>query len=331
MVALMTTTTTAEFVIGREADDALERKRELRKIGWALLAALFIHLVIGYVIAASHGLFSSITPMEEDKPVELTFVDMPPPAPAVPKNPMFMETDPMKASVEPPKDKTFESNANSIAAAELPATGNIPLPSQEGKDRPNLDLETHASSLAAAGAQPQPSAAPQESASPSVAPSVQPTATPLPDQLAMLKSTPTPRPSVAPTPQQPGSAYRAQKQQTRLSGSISNRGASSLNALGTPLGRYQKQLYDAIGSRWYSYVGQRGENSIGTVRLAFSVDRSGRVRNLKVIQSSSNETFANICIQSVQEVQMPPIPEDVASTLPSEGLETELSFTVYQN
>lgn len=324
--------TTAEFMIGRSVDDAIERKRELRKIGWALLAALFLHLVIGYLIAASHGLFSSITPMEEDKPVELTFVDMPLPAPVVPKNPMFMETDPMKASAEPPKDKTFESNANSVAASQLPATGSVPLPSQEGKDRPNIDLETHDYSLAAAGAQPQPSAAPEEKPSPSVAPSVQPTATPLPDQLAMLRSTPTPRPSVAPTPQQPGSAYRAQKQQTRLTGSITNRGASSVNALGTPLGRYQKQLYDAIGSRWYYYVGQKRELvNIGTARVVFSVDRSGRVRNLKIIQNTSNETFANVCIQSVMEIQLPPIPEDVASTLPSQGLEEEMSFTMFSN
>ena len=131
---------TAEFIIGRSADDAAERKQEVRKIFWALLAALLIHLVIGYLLASFHDvLFSKTVPVEEEKPVELTFVDLPAPAPAVPKNSMFMETDETKQSAAPPKEKTFESNANSIAASQDRATGGAPLPSQEGKDRPAVD------------------------------------------------------------------------------------------------------------------------------------------------------------------------------------------------
>ena len=48
--------TTAEFMIGRSADDAIERKQEARKILWALLAALLLHLVVGYGLAISNGL-----------------------------------------------------------------------------------------------------------------------------------------------------------------------------------------------------------------------------------------------------------------------------------
>jgi outer membrane biosynthesis protein TonB len=318
-------------MIGRSADDAAERKQELRKVALALLGALLLHLIIGYLLVAFSGIFSRSVPVE-DKPVELTFVDLPTPAPVVPKNSMFMETDPAKQSVEPPKEKTFESNANSIAASQQPPTGNAPLPSQLGKDRPSVDLETHDSSLARQGAQPQPSALPSATAAPSVAPSAQPTATPPPDSLAMLRATPTPASRPTPTPQEVRSTYHPLKQQTHQSGAISNRGVSSVNALGTPLGRYQKQLYDAIGSRWYSYVRQRGDLiDIGTARLVFSVDRSGRVRNLKVIENSANESFANVCLQSVMEIQMPPIPDDVASTLPSSGLDEEMSFTYFAN
>ena len=63
----------------------------------------------------------------------------------------------------------------------------------------------------------------------------------------------------------------------------------------------------------------------------FSVDRSGRVRNLKVVQNTSNESFANVCLRSVLEVQLPAIPEDVAASLPPEGLDEEMSFTMYAN
>ena len=323
--------TTVETMFAQPGDGIMDRKQEARKVLWAFLAALFVHLVVAYSLATWGGIFSPALPVSE-KPVELTIVDLSTPPPIAPKNSVFMETDESKQSAEQPKEKTFESNANSIAASQLPAAGGIPLPSQQGKDRPSVDLETHQYSLANEGAQPRPSAAPQESPRPSEAP--QPTPISEAEQFAMLRSTPTPavRPSAVPTPEQPRSSYRAQKQQTRLSGSITNRGASSVNALGTPLGRYQKILYDSIGSRWYYYVAkQRDLITIGTLRLVFSVDRSGRVTNLKIVENTSNESFANVCLQSVLEMQLPPIPEDVASSLPPEGLDEEMSFTMYAN
>jgi len=323
--------TTAEIMFAQPGDGMRDRKQEARKVLWAFLAALFLHLVVAYSLATWGGILSPALPVSE-KPVELTIVDLSTPPPIAPKNSVFMETDESKQSAEQPKEKTFESNANSIGASQLPATGGIPVPSQQGKDRPVVDLETHQYSLGNEGAQPRPSAAPQESPKPSEAP--QPTPISEAEQFAMLRSTPTPavRPSAVPTPEQPRSSYRAQKEQTRLSGSITNRGASSVNALGTPLGRYQKILYDSIGSRWYYYVAkQRDLITIGTLRLVFSVDRSGRVTNLKIVENTSNESFANVCLQSVLEMQLPPIPEDLANSLPSEGLDAEMSFTMYAN
>ncbi len=323
--------TTAEIMFAQPGDGMRDRKQEARKVLWAFLAALLIHLVVAYSLATWGGMFSPALPVSE-KPVELTIVDLSTPPPIAPKNSAFMETDESKQSAEQPKEKTFESNANSIGASQLPATGSIPVPSQQGKDRPVVDLETHQYSLGNEGAQPRPSAAPQESPKPSEAP--QPTPISEAEQFAMLRSTPTPavQPSAVPTPEQPRASYRAQKEQTRLSGSITNRGASSVNALGTPLGRYQKILYDSIGSRWYYYVAkQRDLITIGTLRLVFSVDRSGRVTNLKIVENTSNESFANVCLQSVLEMQLPPIPEDLANSLPSEGLDAEMSFTMYAN
>src|SRR5438045_6257618 len=163
--------TTAEFIIGHSADDAAERKKEARKILWALLAALGIHLLIGYSLAVFGGLlYSPFSVIEEDKPVELTFVDLATPAPA--KNAMFIPNDESKQT-EQPKEKTFESNANSIAASQQPAAGSMPLPSQEGGDRTKLDFQSNTASLANEGAQPQPSIAPQQQTTPQ--PSAQPT------------------------------------------------------------------------------------------------------------------------------------------------------------
>ncbi|MEY2538629.1 MAG: hypothetical protein QOG67_2369 [Verrucomicrobiota bacterium] len=324
--------TTAEMMFSPVGELATERKQEARKVLWALLAALIIHLIVGSTLALLGG-FQPTPAAIEDKPVELTIMDTSPAVPKKPKNNMFVETDESRQTAEPPKEKTFESNANSIAASQgNPKTDALPLPSQEGKERPALDLDNQHYSLPNQGIQAQPSVAPQETPKPSQAPTVtpQPTAA---DQLAMLTHTPVPQAKPTPAPQHPASAYRPERQQTRISGSISNRGISSVNAIGTPLGRYEKILKDAIGSRWYAYVQPKVDLiTIGTVQVHFVIDRSGKIKNLKIVENSSNETFANICLQSILEAQLPPIPEDVANTLPSEGLEIEgMNFIIYPN
>ena len=330
---------------------ATERKQEARKILWAVLAALVIHAVIGFLLAIVSAV-QRLPEVEEDKPVELTIVDSSMLAPTKPKNAEFIETDPSRQTAEAPKEKTFESNANSVAASEAAPSGDMPLPSQDGKDRPTLDLDNQRYTLANQGAQPKVEMAPKPSAAPQPSTAPQPTSTPLiaetpapttaPDQYAMLTRTPTPPPQVATpqpqsqataAPQQPSSAYRPERQRTRIGGNISNRGISSVNALGTPLGRYQKIVTDAIGSRWYAYTQSRMDLiSIGTLKVHFYVDRTGKIKNLKVLGNSSNEAFANICLQSILDANLPPIPDDVADTLPPEGLEWDgITFTLYPN
>jgi outer membrane biosynthesis protein TonB len=303
-----------------------DHEYETRTVLLAVLAAILIHLVVAFFLAAFGGVFSPPAPVE-DKPAELTLVDLA----RTSKNSAFIENDESKKAPEP-KEKTFESNANSIGASELAATGELPLPSQTGKDRPFMDLETHQHSLETKGAQPQPSAAPQENPNPSAAPQTQPAPVTAAEQFAMLTQQPTPPVEKSVTSPQTRSAYRSMKQRTRIAGRITNRGVSSVNALGTPLGRYQKFLLDAIGSRWYAFIDRQIDLvTIGTARVVFVVDRSGHVKNLKVVENSSNETLANVCIQSIQEAQLPPMPDDLATTLPPEGLDMDIPFTIFPN
>jgi outer membrane biosynthesis protein TonB len=67
----------------------------------------------------------------------------------------------------------------------------------------------------------------------------------------------------------------------------------------------------------------------GSLRVVFWVDRNGAVKDLKVFDNTNNEAFANYCIQSVREAKIPPMPDDLAATLPPEGLLTDFSFTIY--
>ena len=322
--------TTADIMFAQPGnpESLRDHEYETRTVLFAILAAILIHLLVAFFLAAFGGVFSPTTPVE-DKPSELTFMDL---APAASKNSAFIETDESQKAPEP-KEKTFESNANSIGASELAAAGQLPLPSQTGKDQPFMDLETQQHSLDLKGAQAQPSAAPQERPSPSTAPQTQPAPVTAAEQFAMLTQKPPQTRDSSAAKSQPQSAYRREKQRTHIAGNITNRGISSVNALGTPLGRYQKIVADSIGSRWYAFVEQKQDLvNIGTLKLRFNIDRSGRVKNLKVTENSSNEAFANVCVQSVLEAHLPPIPEDVANTLPPEGLEVDgLGFIIFPN
>lgn len=345
----------------------MEQTKEHRKLGLAILISLFLHLVVGYSLAAFGSALTPAPPLE-DKPVELTMVDLSAtPPPLVPKDPPFMETAPSKESAEKPKEQTFESNANSIAASELPATGDAPLPTQDGKERQDVNLETHQFSLPTDGSKPQPEPqstvaaeskpAPPPKAKASAAPISTPTAapvtTPAPEQFAMLTSTPpppikapdetepSPPPIVAesalpvaprPKPELAASSYQAQKEETRITGRLTNRGPSSVNAVGTPLGRYQKAVSDAIGSRWYYYMNSKMDlASIGTANIQAEVDAEGHVQKLRVVSNNANEAFANICLQSFQEARIPPIPPDLIATLPEGRMPVDFFFTSYAN
>src|SRR6266513_183820 len=321
--------TTADIVFAQPGnpDRLRDYDQNARTIFWALLAAILIHLLVAFLLAAFSGFFSPALPAPE-KPVELTFMDLSP-ASTASKNSAFIETDESKKAPEP-KDKTFESNANSIGASELAAAGQMPLPSQTGKDQPLMDFENQQYSLDSKGAQAQQKPASQQKAA---QPAAQPEPITAAEQFALLTQKSASALDAAAASSQAQSAYRRQKERTHIAGNITNRGISSVNALGTPLGRYQKIVTDSVGSRWYAYVDQKRDLiNIGTLRLRFCVERTGAVKNLKVTENSSNEAFANVCLQSVLEAQLPPIPEEVASTLPPEGLEFDaFSFTIYPN
>jgi len=114
--------TTSDFILGHSADDVEERKREARKVLWALLAALFIHCVVAYSIAISSGLFSSPMQVEEDKPVELTFVDLAPPPSAVPiawKNCVDSDVPDSMTGASMRKDATIRTAAQSFVMNRL--------------------------------------------------------------------------------------------------------------------------------------------------------------------------------------------------------------------
>src|SRR4029077_14081522 len=173
----------------------MQPRSERQKILWAVFLSLLLHLVVGVSIASFGDKLQPSLP-EDEKPVELTIVHVAPmPTPPTgPKNTPFIDTTEQTETKEEPKEKTFESNANSIAASELPALGIAPIPTQEGKELRTMDFKNREHSLDAEGAQAQPVSrpAPAPSIRQATPQPTQPTSTPSPS--ATPPSTPQPTP-----------------------------------------------------------------------------------------------------------------------------------------
>ena len=138
---------------------------------------------------------------------------------------------------------------------------------------------------------------------------------------------PSPQPA---EPNKPG--YQPHLEQTKIEGNISNRGAAAVDAVKTPLGVYKRQISEAIGSRWHYYVKQRNDLvTVGVARVTFFVTKAGRIQDVRVIDNTSNETFAIICAQSIREAELPPAPPETFEAMKDGRMENTFTFNLYPN
>jgi hypothetical protein len=102
-----------------------------------------------------------------------------------------------------------------------------------------------------------------------------------------------------------------------------------MHAASTPLGQYRKMVNDAVGSQWLRHMAEYPSMALGTVEVSFWVEPSGRIKDAKVTVNTSSEASAGVCLQSILETTLPPIPEKLASLLPPKGLESGIKFTIF--
>lgn len=310
-----------------------------RETTTAVVTSILLHLLLIIIVAWGAATWHGDVPVaRKEDPIEITILPI---EPVKPPTPQFVRTTPQGETITQPKDALFESDNNTRAASEHAPTGDLPLPSQEGREADSLELESN-DYTAGHDSQPSSPTAPLEQTQTTTpVEKAIPVPTPAPPtQLALLEvpqskaELPAQRKPATPArPHKPSaSAYQPQTRVTRLRGNISNRGKASLEVAATPLGRYKKILSDAIGSRWYYYVNnQIGLLSAGTVEIRFIVNPDGKVQNVRVTSNSSNESFASISINAIMEAEIPQIPEDVVKLLENGRIEVDYSFTILGN
>jgi TonB family protein len=93
--------------------------------------------------------------------------------------------------------------------------------------------------------------------------------------------------------------------------------------------QFQKNIYDQIGSVWYSsMVANSQKVPVGVARVAFTILPDGQITNLRVLSNTSNELFAKICLRAIQKVKIPPVP---AELLTHGKFEEEITFKDFPN
>jgi len=201
---------------------------ERQKILAALVASVLLHLIAFIAIAIWFWVHRNDQPLKDPTVVEIA-VSTPTPAPEniypmlpKPEPPPVIDSEGLQKTDKAPEKPVFESDQNSVAGSMLPGLGKIPLPSQNGKDRPELAFQTKKFTLGEGEgnvaeppvmefvpapdvpppSQPQPlsTPVPLPKATPIPTPMPEPTAqpTPSPEPMAAASATPIPEPGAEP-------------------------------------------------------------------------------------------------------------------------------------
>jgi hypothetical protein len=289
-----------------------------------LVHALLILIVCsGLLHLVTQGLSPHKLEAEKENLPEIV-LDLSPPPPETRATIQTASADPLEKA--PNNNTSFESHENTEASSELAPTGNLPLPEQEGNEDDLIELNSPKSDTRTQTTASTESSAEEESDYQKT------TSTTLPKtELPSSKQ-------VESTTQEPviGKLSHHTRGETSgshpsmIHGAISNKGKSSVAAEATPIGRYKKTLSDAISSRWYYSIDQRmALLSFGSAILRFYVNKEGKIEELHLLSNSSNQTFADCCLQSITEAKLPIIPAEIAKTLEKGRLEIEYRFTIY--
>ncbi|MGB8169108.1 MAG: hypothetical protein WCF18_16545 [Chthoniobacteraceae bacterium] len=337
-----------------------------RQVSIGLAASLLFHLlllllaVVFGMVLPEHGLLHFAKPKPELAEIEITVIP-PEPEPQLAVAPLhpFIDSAGLAAAERALENALFQSDANMVAASQIPARGVLPIPSQDGLQIPDLAMfADQKMSLGKAAepfspqtptppefAQPTEAQVTPPAPEPATAPEEMPPTKlkevekPAEEEIAIAKKTtkavPTlpkmrtgvaMRPAAAP-PSNNRPDSRMGYEKTRTDGSISEAGPNAADAAVTPYGLYVKKMLTAVYSRWVPYKQAKADMiSPGSVLVVFSVDRNGRISNVRSQDNTSTATFATVCEDAVRQTELPPLPAAVLDTAIEDRLDESIRF-----
>lgn len=79
--------------------------------------------------------------------------------------------------------------------------------------------------------------------------------------------------------------------------------SSSLNAIGTPFGEYDREIIEAITTQWYSQLESKefSRDRTGRAVVEFTLHSDGRVSDMRVIESDVGDLLTYVCESAISK------------------------------
>ena len=277
----------------------LEKERLLL----ALLFSLLVHLAVwgGYEAEEKNGWLKKLFPPAKHKLVML------PPKPVEPPVDPTVFVDVSQASADAPKSAKYYSDKNS-RAANPDATADSNQPKLNGKQR---DVPKINDTPRPVKAKPVPPTPPQKPAEEKPQESKPATAlNPGALQPGKPEDTAKPDENVTP-PERPRTIRQALAQSNQLPGlQMQQDGGvkkhaltSSLDAMATPFGAYDRAIVEAISQRWYDLMDsqQFADSRTGKVTVYFHLNPDGSVTELKITSNGVGDLLGYVCQEAIEQ------------------------------
>jgi outer membrane biosynthesis protein TonB len=220
---------------------------------------------------------------------------------------LFVEVNPA-INVEPPKQAKHYSDKNSRAA-----NPDADVDSATPKISGAQTVVARTEDSVASKPQPQPL---QPSPTPQTEPEAKPKPAQTPGDLAFAKpqtklrdsegrdetERPKPRTIAEAVARQQAANSIAGAKMKQEGGVKAKRLETSLDAIATPFGAYDKAVIAAIQSRWYALIdNQPLTRATGKVTLNFHLNYDGRITELHVLETTVGELLTAFCQRAVQD------------------------------
>ncbi len=312
---------------------------DYKRLAWAFAISLAVHLA-GY---GGYKFTKGVLPgwMQRVKflaALVQKFNHPKPPTPPHPSEPplVFVEVNPETATPEPPKNSKYYSSQNSHAA-DPDNKAETDTPKIDGSQQHVAKTETAPRKVDGL----HPSAAPAKEAHPEE----QAKPKPVIGDLAMAKPDTTLQPPDKGTAEQTRPRTLAEAKSRQPSNLIPGQKMkqdggvrrhlkiSSLDAMATPFGEYDREFIEAVQEDWYKLLDEINYSFSrhGVVVLQFHLNHDGTITDMKVVSDSADDSMDGImgilCQRAVRDpAPFQPFPHEMRLQLDKDYREIQFTF-----
>jgi outer membrane biosynthesis protein TonB len=122
--------------------------------------------------------------------------------------------------------------------------------------------------------------------------------------------------------------FESEKRLTKISGTISKRGKSSIDSKSTELGRYWDQVSKEIETVWQKEaLANREFNMPGSLRMSFVIAPSGDVSHIRITsRAGASSIQQSYTVKAIRNASIPKMPPVLVKELFEEPIEMQITF-----